>query len=546
MAAFLRMRAVPVIGVHETHSLDDSKGSTEMLILTAEEADTSGRPQPVTLIGSDGRLVGGYSPGGTESADSKHRVCLSHIFDGNVTPESLMGAAAGLARADYVRSGKQLRIAGDVADPSQAQPARSTILRLSKGIVEALEGGGKAAVHAVTLGALLGDYAFDRYKTDRSKIAGPLQSLKIVSDAFSGLSGEDLAETAAAAAALGSGSWLARDTAAELSDVATPVALVAMAHEIATEARAAGLEAEVSCLTGAAELEAHGLRMFAAVGQAAGAARESHAPRLIILRLRSGSSMLEGRETQQPIACLGKAVTFDSGGLNLKPTGSIETMHMDKGGGAAVLGAALAAIRGGAIHRADRDIIFAVAAAENAIGALSYKPHAIIESAKGTTVEVSNTDAEGRLVLADAMTHLQREHGVGTLVDVATLTGACVVALGQDVAGLFSNTDTLAESLARHGARVGEPVWRLPVLDGHREALKGTASDLRSTGSAKGGGACTAAAFLEHFVEDGVQWAHLDIAGPGMRDSASGIHCAGATGYASMTLASWIAESTRA
>jgi leucyl aminopeptidase len=546
-AVAIPFRTVPAITVADSHAPQPEFQNIDMFMVTkseAEAASSSGSADAVTLIAFDRGIAGMHLPDDNSSDADAPKVVHGHVFDGPVTMEGLMSSAAALARSGYGYTGTQQAKHNGKSSDESSRPARSLTLRLSKGVVDAVEGGATGAVFAASLGAMLGDYAFDHYKTDRKSMAGPLSKLSIVSGAFepSAVSREELDSSARRAAALGSGCWLARDTAAELSDVATPAALEATARAVAQEAKAAGLDAEITCITGADELEARGMNMFAAVGQAAGAARDSHAPRLILLKLRGGAAASDSAT----VACLGKAVTHDSGGLNLKPTGSIETMHMDKGGGAAVLGAALAAIRSGAVARSSSDLVFAVAAAENAIDALSYKPHAILTSAKGSTVEVSNTDAEGRLVLADAMTHLQREHGVKSIVDVATLTGACVMALGQDIAGLFSNDEALATALTEHAAAVGEPVWRLPVLPSHHKALKGVSSDLRSTGKSKGAGASTAAAFLEHFVEEGVRWAHLDIAGPGMREAASGIHCAGATGYASMTLASWIDSSTRA
>ena len=198
--------------------------------------------------------------------------------------------------------------------------------------------------------------------------------------------------------------------------------------------------------------------------------------------------------------------------MNLKPTGGIEDMHMDMHGAATVLGTMAAMGR----LRPKVNVVACVALAENAIGAKAMKPNAILRSAMGMTVEVGNTDAEGRLCLGDALWYVQEHHSPDTVIDVATLTGACVVALGEYTAGLFTNDDHLAKALADAGDGCFERCWRLPILPEHTEELKGGYADLRSIGAGREGGSCTAAAFLGEFVRDGVAWAHLDIAGAGM------------------------------
>jgi leucyl aminopeptidase len=200
-----------------------------------------------------------------------------------------------------------------------------------------------------------------------------------------------------------------------------------------------------------------------------------------------------------------------SGGLNLKPTNSIEGMYMDMSGAAAVL----AAMKSVAILKPNVNIVAALAMAENAIDSLSVKPHTILHSKKGTVL-IGNTDAEGRLALADCFSYIQESYSPARVIDLATLTGACVVALGEYTAGLFSNSDELAGQLFTAGQRVHERVWRLPIEPEAAEELKSNFADIKSIGNGKGGGACSAAAFLEKYVESNVAWAHVDIAGPAM------------------------------
>merc|ERR1711972_9592 len=186
---------------------------------------------------------------------------------------------------------------------------------------------------------------------------------------------------------------------------------------------------------------------------------------------------------------------------------------------------------------------------ENAVDANSYYPHQILKSLKGLTVEVGNTDAEGRLCLADAMSWMQNQYGpaekIDSLVELSTLTGACIVALGEHAAGLFSNSDRLAEDLHRSGQAVGEVLWRMPILQPHTDELDSKVCDVKSTGKSRDGGACTAAAFLGKFVEPGVQWAHIDIAGPAMLSSSSHYYPENGSGFGVMALVRWLETPVR-
>ena len=201
------------------------------------------------------------------------------------------------------------------------------------------------------------------------------------------------------------------------------------------------------------------MNLFHAVGKSA-----TSEPRAIFVHY-------QGNKDSQEIdlALVGKGVTFDTGGLNLKPTGYIEDMYGDKNGACAVIGA----LHGCLDLQPEKNIVFAIGLAENAIDAKSYKPGDIITSMKGLTVHIGNTDAEGRLVLADTMTYVQREFNPKQMIDLATLTGACLVALGNDTAGLFANNEDLASALLKSSEKTFEPIWRLPIMKEHREAMKG-------------------------------------------------------------------------
>ncbi|KDO27530.1 hypothetical protein SPRG_06797 [Saprolegnia parasitica CBS 223.65] len=305
---------------------------------------------------------------------------------------------------------------------------------------------------------------------------------------------------------------LARNLGNERSDIVDP----AFVEEIARASASELPNLTVKVLQDA-DLRAEGMNMMVLVGQAAVVP-----PRLVILEYSGNPSA-----PSEKIALVGKGITFDTGGLNLKPTGFIEDMHTDMCGAAAVLGA----VRAAAKANLPVNVVAVLALAENAIGSKAAKPHTIVQSHKGLTVEVNNTDAEGRLVLGDALSYVQRYYAPHTVIDVATLTGACIVALGEYTAGLFSNSDTLATALIDAGASTHERCWRLPILPEHTAELKGSMCDSRSMGTGRYGGACTAAAFLQQFVEKDVAWAHVDIAGPSNYSAQRSYMPAGATGF---------------
>lgn len=213
---------------------------------------------------------------------------------------------------------------------------------------------------------------------------------------------------------------------------------------------------------------------------------------------------------EKPFGLVGKGVTFDTGGYNLKPGGSMADMKTDMCGSATVVGA----MRSLAARKANTNVVAVVGLVENMVDGDSYRPSDIITMMNGKTVEIGNTDAEGRLVLADALTYIQREYDPEMVLDFATLTGAMVMALGDAYTGVFSNDDDLWSKIDEAGNNTGELGWRMPVLhEAFSNAMKGTISDLSNTGRMKGAGASTAAAFLYQFIDEGRPWAHFDIAG---------------------------------
>ena len=314
---------------------------------------------------------------------------------------------------------------------------------------------------------------------------------------------------------------LARQLVAAPPNVVTPQALAETAAAIAQEF---GLELKV---LERADCEALGMGAYLGVAQGS-----SLPPKFIHLTYRPAGG--GGRR----LVLIGKGVTFDSGGYNLKTAGSqIEMMKYDMGGSAAVLGAARAIAE---LKPPGVEVHVIVAACENMISGNAIHPGDILTASNGKTIEINNTDAEGRLTLADALVYAcQLEPDA--VVDLATLTGACVIALGEEIAGLWSPSDGLAAALLEAGRQGGEQFWRMPLQASYKEGLKSPVADLKNTGP-RPGGSITAALFLQDFVEPKTAWAHLDIAGTVWSDKGRGLDPAGATGFGVRTLVRWVSQ----
>ncbi len=273
-------------------------------------------------------------------------------------------------------------------------------------------------------------------------------------------------------------------------------------------------------------LESEGCRAILAVGQ--GSVRP---PRLLIIRHQGGP------QDQAPLALVGKGVTFDSGGLSIKPSEGMVDMKCDMAGAATVVGVMKAI----AELKVPRNVIGFCGLAENMVSGDSYKLGDVIETRSGKTIEILNTDAEGRVVLADTL-DVAIQHHPGAMIDLATLTGACMVALGNEVAGLMTNSDDVCRDFRGAAEAEGEPVWQLPMFSLYDEKVKSKVADIKNVGEGRWGGAITAAKFLENFVGD-TPWVHIDIAGPAFVDSPLPHRDAGATGVMVRSLVRWIENS---
>jgi leucyl aminopeptidase len=345
---------------------------------------------------------------------------------------------------------------------------------------------------ALVEGTILGDYRFERFKSalangeDRAGDGAPKHLKRLI------ISAPGPPERAVAQAALvASAVNRARDLQNRPGNDLTPSALAEQARTLAQEIDSLSVDVE-----GREEITARGMGAFAAVAR--GSDQE---PALITLRYH-------GKGAEGPtLGFVGKAVTFDSGGISLKPGAKMAEMKFDMSGGAAVIEAAAAIAR----LELPINLIAVVGATENLPSGHSVKPGDIVTAANGKTIEVNNTDAEGRLVLADCLHHAISE-GAERLVDLATLTGAVIIALGSTYAGLMSNDDELAGRIIAAGQRTGEIVWRLPLHEEYRELVKGKYGDLDNAPEARKAGTIVGATFLSNFVAE-VPWAHLDIAG---------------------------------
>ncbi|MEK9211483.1 leucyl aminopeptidase [Sphingomonas sp. 2378] len=286
-----------------------------------------------------------------------------------------------------------------------------------------------------------------------------------------------------------------------------------------------GLGLEVTVLD---EVQMRDLGMGALLGVSQGSVREG---RLLVLKWNGGDV---GAET---LALVGKGVTFDTGGISIKPAAGMEDMKWDMGGAGAVAGAMKAI----AARKAKANVVGVMGLVENMPDGNAQRPGDVVTSMSGQTIEVINTDAEGRLVLCDALTWVQKVHAPSTIVDLATLTGAMIISLGSEHGGLFANDDSLADALLAAGRETGEKLWRFPLADAYDKLIDSQIADMKNVGP-RGGGSITAAQFLKRYINEGVAWAHLDIAGMVWSDKPGVNHDKGATGYGVRLLDRFVAD----
>ncbi|MBV8201104.1 MAG: leucyl aminopeptidase [Acidobacteria bacterium] len=426
-------------------------------------------------------------------------------------------ALYGLGTAAELTFFKLARWLGRLAEDARNGGVR----RLGVVLPRHAETTGTAAAARIARTLALCGYRFERFRSEPDN--GRLEAVELVPPA--GAEG-DYRGVLGAAAKVAAAVAYTRDLANAPGNEATPAWMEERARELAASH---GLDIAV---LGVEELARRGMGGLLAVG-----AGSEHPPRLLRLTLgppgAHGENTSGGRSPRQWCALVGKGVTFDSGGISIKPAADMEQMKFDKSGACAVLGAMRAA--------AELELGLGVRAylpvAENMLSGEAYRPGDIVRCYNGKTVEITNTDAEGRMILADAMA-LAVEEGSEALIELSTLTGACVVALGHQAAGLFTPDDALAAELDAAAARSGERLWRLPLLPEFLDDMKSLHADLRNA-AGRWGGASTAAAFLSQFVGGLRRWAHLDIAGMAYVRSEDG-RGSSATGFGVATVVDWL------
>ena len=409
-------------------------------------------------------------------------------------------AVVGFGDPQDLKSSDWLRLGGTIF--GMAKNARKLVVFFD---VAGLDAGAEQAAD-LALGMVLRAYKFDAYKT-RKKDKGEADDKAAINVTIVTTSATTAKRRFAVAEAVAGGVTLARDLVNAPPNDLGPVEFAKKASDL----KALGVEVEI--LT---EKEMRKLKMGALLGVAQGSVRP---PRLAIMQWKGGKAR------QKPVAFIGKGVVFDSGGISLKPGAGMQDMKGDMGGAAAVIGLMHAL----ATRKAKANVVGIIGLVENMPDGNAQRPGDIVTSMSGQTIEIINTDAEGRLVLADALWYCQDRFKPQAMVNLATLTGAVIVALGHDYAGLFSNDDELSGKLTTAGEATQERVWRLPLAAEYDKLIDSKFADMKNTGG-RWAGSITAAQFLQRFVND-TPWAHLDIAGTAMGSPQTEINKSWASGF---------------
>ena len=464
---------------------------------------------PDALATQGGRIavvVDGDTPGTltAKRLDRLMRGALTRLMQSDAFSKLKPGEGADLAYpAGLLAEAVQVIRLPRRADQAQARKAGGTIGRaLGKDGCLVLAGNHPRAAE-IAFGLTLRAYDFDAHKTAEKKPPGPVTVM---------VSAPKATEAAYAdSAALAEGVFLTRDLVNEPANILTT-------HEFATRLTALrdlGVEVEV---LDEEQLSHLGMRLLLGVGQG------SESPcKVVVMQWKGGIGA--------PLALVGKGVVFDSGGISIKPAGGMEEMTMDMGGAGVVAGVMHAL----AMRKARANVVGLVGIVENMPDGRAQRPGDVLASMKGDTVEVINTDAEGRLVLADVLWYAQERFKPAGMIDLATLTGAVIVALGHENAGVFSNDDDLCNAFLRAAAAEGEGAWRMPMGQAYDDRLKSRVADMMNVGGREGG-AITAAQFLKRFVKEGMPWIHLDIAGTALVKTDLALSPKGATGWGVLAL----------
>ena len=429
---------------------------------------------------------------------------VSEFKGGKGKSVSILAPGAGLSRVIVIGLGK----AAEVTDRVLTEAGAAAAGALSRDAAAALDTGALSAAQAadVALGAALKTYRFDRYRTKEKPEDKPkLTALTVLTPEPS--TAEDAWKSRKPIA---EGVFLTRDLVSEPPNILNPAEMARRCQELTS----LGLEVEVF---GPAEMTELGFGALLGVSQ--GSANE---PRMVVMKWNGAAA---GGERQKPLAFIGKGVTFDTGGISIKPAGGMEDMKWDMAGAGTVVGL-MAALAG---RKARVDVVGLVGLVENMPSGTAQRPGDVVTSYSGQTIEVINTDAEGRLVLADVIWYAQEKFDPRFMIDLATLTGAIIVGLGHEYAGLYCNDDALSEQLTQAGKASGEKLWRMPLDDAYDKMIRSDIADMKNIGG-RPGGSITAAHFIQRFVNKKT-WAHLDIAGTAWSGKDGAIAPKGATAF---------------
>jgi leucyl aminopeptidase len=473
----IEMLALPDCEDRDIHKNRDLK---KALVAARSLKEYSGRKKQQVML---------LNPEGTRT---RRCVCVGLGRGETITPDRMRIFAGQAVKAAIKAELKRLVIAVPAAEP----------LGLTLG----------ALLAAIMEGAILANHTFNRYKQTPKTI--PLQRVMLLVSAQTARSYKHLIDTVEAVCR---GTLQARDWTSTPANHKVPAQL---ARAIATAAKTNGLQVRVM---NEAYLKKNKFGALLAVS-----AGSKNGPRLVELTYAP-------RDAKQTIVLVGKGVTFDTGGINLKPSAGLGTMKIDMAGAAAVAASMIALAR----LKPGQRIVGLMPLVENMPSGSATRPGDVVTSFDGKTVEIGNTDAEGRLILIDAMAYAKKKFKPDIMIDMATLTGACVVALGEKIAGVFSPDDALAQAIVESGNATAERCWRMPLPEDYSELLKSDVADISNMPASRYGSAITAALFLSEFVGD-TRWAHIDIAGTAYSKKATDYCSPGGTGFGVRLICDWI------
>ncbi len=490
-----------------------AKVETDFLILFAR----SGKTPPETILFADGkevdRLLSGDlsavlreekfegAAGDTFRFDARGRLPASRI------------CVAGLGEGKPAAADLKKAVAASVR---RAAGAGRTSIAISVDGVLCDELGAQNVGTAIAEAAILGSYRFLVHKGEKERAKHtPVSEVQVLTPAGRLNS---VAVGCERGRLVGEATVFARDLVNESPSVTTPAYLADVARDFAKAKKS------ISCeILGPAEMKKLGMHALLAIARGSG-----EEPRFIKLSYHGG-----GRKT---VCLVGKGITFDTGGLSLKSSSSMETMKLDMAGAAAILGL----FRVIADLKVKVNVVGLICATENMPGSRAVKPGDVVRAMSGKTIEILNTDAEGRVVLADGLSYAVQKVKPDVIVDLATLTGACMVALGEDMAGLFANDRPLGQQLLKSAEATGEALWELPLFRGYKRQIKSEVADVKNISGSRYGGAINGALFLSEFVPEQIPWAHLDIAGPAFAEKENSLSPVGGTGFGVSLLSDYL------